>query len=48
MVIFATGNSLRIATIASKPFIAGICRSIRVMSERCCRVFECFERGGTG
>lgn len=31
------GNSLRIATIASRPFIAGICRSISVMSGRCCR-----------
>src|SRR2546427_558358 len=30
--IRASGNSLRIETIASRPFISGICKSIRVTS----------------
>src|SRR6266700_6142606 len=35
--IRASGNSSRIVIIASKPFISGICKSIRVMSGRCAR-----------
>src|SRR5216684_1755216 len=35
--IRASGNSSRIAIIASRPFISGICKSIRVMSGRCAR-----------
>jgi hypothetical protein len=35
--IRASGNSLRIATIASMPCIVGICKSISVMSGWCVR-----------
>src|SRR5579871_1810633 len=37
MMILASGNSPRIAISASRPFISGICKSIRVMSGRCAR-----------
>jgi hypothetical protein len=49
--IFASGNSPRIATIASKPFISGICKSISVTSGRCVRncwiVSRLFEASAT-
>src|SRR6266478_5444284 len=35
--IRASGNSPRIAMVASRPFISGICKSIRVTSGRCVR-----------
>src|SRR5260370_1452107 len=48
MIIRASGNSFRIAIIASRPFTSGISRSISAMSGRCLRDMQFVAEASNG